>query len=242
MHRVSVTLLLLAALGSGLTPAAPAPLAHAQTCTNVGYAVIAYNASGTVPQWEGAGGTIRTVNTDVVDGVVRSVWAFKDFGDKIEMGWLEGNFGGGASTPSVFLFWRKNGVPSLHIYTNAEFNPNPAGDYHQYRLVNTGLDGSGRYDWEGKFDGDFVGHVPNANLDFGYAWGNSERKNTCDSAWGHFTTLQKLVCYGCLWSNWTNLQRWCDTDPTYGIHKISNTEFYSEGGYGSNGGDCATGT
>lgn len=230
-----IAILLLALLGPMAFLVAMGDEARAQTCYqffpqgNAG--VVAYDS---VPLLHsGSTARIRTVNTTPVQAIVRSTYVYLDTENFFEVGWSEGP-SYGESEPTVFVAWSKNNVYGTRSYPD---DPGPGGTYNQYRITNTGLE-TGGWKWVGRFNGAFLGYVKIPLMEQGLALGASERRNSCDSNWGHFKDLQRLNCYGCGWQPWFDLERFCDLDPDYGIHKISETNFYSEEGYNYGGQGC----
>ncbi len=154
---------------------------------------------------------------DTAGGLVRSLFAERNFDNKAEIGWLW--LEGTDNQPTRFWFLRDRTQP----HQGRSGPTGNLGELHQYRLNND----SGNH-WVFRADGqpikDFTFGDLNSNI-FNYA--NVEVDNSCDSAKAHYANLMDKDCDGCTWKDWSQTQNYPTQfeNPCYHVELNSNTEF-----------------
>jgi hypothetical protein len=135
----------------------------------------------------------------------------------VEWGWVLGfsscnNFE--YSNPRLFTWWKpNNGASDCAVHSSAV-----SGAFKVLSLA----DGDSDTIWAANYDGGTVTSI-NVNFDRGVIETNSERDCTCDSAFGHYKSLDRQVV-GAGWTPWSSPYLRNDNDPDYHWVKVSDTE------------------
>lgn len=177
------------------------------------YVVIARDFSS---QGRGTFGWNNTYSAVVFTELDNSIMVTYNALNWIELGWQKR-----PNQPEKF-FWNKmvGGWAGGPYYLG-----NASIGNHAYRIRHL----RGTAYWQFWIDGAFRGETDHY---FVQAWSEAmgERHNLLDAGWAHFWGLGRARLGDWEFVGWGYLGCITDTDPDYGLHKISNTEFWSEQG------------
>ena len=142
------------------------------------------------------------------------------FLNDVEVGWTAGQSSG--TFPFSYTEWVNRGVDSgvhheLDLVVGATYN---------FRVQ----DGDGNNLWTFFQNSTDLGQSALMNFNDGRAITNSERRNTCDSGYAHFTSLQTCNTHTpCSWLTYGVLACYSDDMTGYLFDKIDNSQHFVRG-------------
>ena len=154
------------------------------------------------------------------DSIHRSLFVFGSSNNWVEVGWTAKN--GGHTFPISYTEWKNRGVDS-----GIKFEQSVAvGATPNFRVQ----DGDGNNLWTFFVGSTDLGQSALMNFNSGRAVTNSERRDTCDSGYAHFTSLKTCNTHNsCSWLTYGVLACYADNMPSYLFDKIDDSQHFVRG-------------
>ncbi|HEV2372741.1 MAG TPA: hypothetical protein VGS19_11280 [Streptosporangiaceae bacterium] len=149
--------------------------------------------------------------------VSRSLFIWFSPGNDVEVGWATG--GSPMNEPTLYAEWVDNGQDSLQQWAGTI---GAGADWH-FEVDNAHGIGIFRFHFDGATRP--FNYSPTMRFNQGWALTNSERRNTCDTLWTHFSSLQDQTSLT-HWQPWAQLVCFADTAPGWNMAEISNSELF----------------
>jgi len=142
-----------------------------------------------------------------------TVWQSNNF--SAEVGWFVNP--SVTPLPRPYKTWVNNG---FGFTLNGTSNIFPLGQAHEFKVHDQNHDRMWSFAWDGTALGNQL-----VNFDWGFPLDQSERCNTPDNLFAHFSGLQRITAPNASWTNYSNVVQYIDNTSAFAFCRASATDF-----------------
>jgi len=153
--------------------------------------------------------------------IFRSLFVIGSAGNDVEVGWTAHNLN--ATNPTLYIEWVDHGTNHGPFYHGGLV----AGTTHNLKIQDANADGI----YSAYIDTAYFAQTGTMNFTQGRVEVNTERNNTCDTAYSHFTNLKDCRTPSpCTYNTYSNLQLWRNDMADYYCNKIDDSQYFVQKG------------
>jgi hypothetical protein len=142
-----------------------------------------------------------------------TIWQSNSF--SAEVGWFVNP--SVTPLPRAYKTWVNDG---FGFTVNGTQNIFPLGEAHEFKVHDQNHDRMWSFAW----DGNALGNQT-VNFDWGFPLDQSERCNTPDNLFAHFSSLQRITAPNASWTNYSDVVQYIDNTSAFAFCRASATDF-----------------